>query len=301
MTINAILKTAEAGLKVGGKLAVKHLPTILTAVGSIAVIFGVVQTAKKAPEAKKEFDQAKAEWDAQPDQEKRDKAVYVWRLVKIGARYYGVICLIVGGAIVCFWVANHINLKRLLAAVAAGKVSADYAKDLENQIKRDGGDKALNDIKDKINAEKIQTDPLPPGMDVSKLNAMIGECPVWDPIMKQWMISSADRIRTAVDRCVNELVQQMQEGEPWAFVPYSDFLEYCGWQNNGPHCGSYDAGSYLGFGLHMPVDVEYTSLIEAAREAVGVNWTAALKDGIVPVLALRYDNPPVYDKNRAYD
>lgn len=301
MTINAVVKTVEAGLKFGGKLAVKHLPTILTAVGSAGVIFGVVRTAKKAPEAHAKIQEAIDEWNAQPDKEKRSKVEYVWRLVKIGAKYYGVICLVIGGSIVCFWIANHINIKRLLAAVAAAKVSSDYAADLENQIKKNGGDKALNDIKDKINAEKIQTDPLPQNMDISKLNGMIGECPVWDPIMKQWMISSADRIRAARARCVDELVQQMAEGEPWAFVPYSDFLEYAGWRNNGPHCGNYDAGTYLGFGLHLPVDLDHASLREAAEEAIGVNWTAALKDGIVPVLALRYDNPPVYDKNRTFD
>ena len=67
MTISTAIKAAEAGLKVSGKFVVKHLPTILTAVGTAGVIFGTIQAARKAPDAKAEFEQAKQKWESLPE------------------------------------------------------------------------------------------------------------------------------------------------------------------------------------------------------------------------------------------
>lgn len=298
MTISAAIKAAEAGLKVGGKFVVKHLPTILTAVGTAGVIFGTIQAARKAPEAKAEFEQAKEKWESLPE-DARSKPDLIWRYIKVGARYYGIVCLVVGGSIVCFWMANHVNLMRLGAATAGMAYYKKYAEDLEKGVKEEGGDGALSKIKDKINANSVKNAP-PPDIDASKLDSTIGECIVWDPIQRHWFISSAEQIRRARRRVVDSLGEQITRGEPWSFVPYTDFLEYAGYRDHGPNIAG-DAGACLGFGFEMPKDPDFgfseDEVEVVANDAVGVSWTPVMYGGEVPALALKFDEPPVYDKN----
>lgn len=291
MNLNMILKTVEAGLKIGGRLAIKHLPTILTAVGTVGVVAGTVMAAKKAPEAHEELQAVKDEWNGLEDKEKRSKSDYIFKLVRVGTRYYGIVALVVGGSVVCFWVANHLNLKRLGAALAAAKISADYAKDLEEQIKKDGGENKLTKMRDEINIEKMRQKPI--DIDTSGINHLFAECPVWDPITKHWMVSSADRIRKAKRMAEEELRQQLKEGSAYAFVPYSDFLDWCGMDISGPYIQD-DGGSYLGFAVEALNGIKPDRIDELVENAVGVEWTVDSKDGDIPVLALKYVNPPKY-------
>ena len=295
MTISTAIKAAQAGLKVGGKFVVKHLPTILTAVGTAGVIFGTIQAARKAPEAKAEFEQAKEKWESLPE-DARSKPDLVWRYVKVGARYYGIVCLVVGGSIVCFWMANHVNLKRIAAATAGMAYYKKYAEDLEKGVKEEGGDGALSKIKDKLNANSVKNAPPPTDFNTQDINTMIGECMTWDPVRRHWIISSASKITRARDWAVEELYRQAKEGEPWCFVPYADVIERCGYHDDGPNIRG-DAGVCLGFGMELPVDLSPEGLREAAEETVGMSWTTCLYDGSVPALAIKFENPPDYDKN----
>lgn len=290
MNLNTALKAVQGTLKVGEKLIVKHLPTILTAVGSVGVVAGVILTAKKAPDAHKEFVDVKAKKDGM------DKANYVWQCVKVGARYYGIVALVVGGSVVCFWLANHINLTRLGAALAAAKVSSDYAKDLEDQIKKNGGDKALTDMKDEINAEKIRDQPFPEGFDASKLNHVIGETPVWEPVSRDWYVSTVHKILYAQEMVRADLAKQLREGQVYAFSPICDFLEYAGMDLKGPST-SEDSVNYLGFAVD--VSSIATNLAEDEIEvlcerACKVDWTSVVKDNMVGALVLKYEEPPKY-------
>lgn len=294
MSIHTALKAAEAGLKVGGKLIVKHLPTILTAVGTAGVIFGTVMAAKKAPEAKAEFEQAKEKWESLPE-DARSKPDLIWRYVKVGARYYGIVCLVIGGSIACFWVANSVNLKRLAVATAGMAYYKKYAEDLEKGVKEEGGDGALTKIKDKINANTVKDAP-PPTFDTSNINQVIGECLTWDPVRRHWIISSASRIARAREWAVDELYQQAKEGEPWCFVPYADVIERCGYHDIGPNLSG-DAGQCLGFGMELPVDLSAEGLRQAAEETVGMSWTTCLYDGNIPALAITFSNPPDYNRD----
>lgn len=297
MTISTAIKAAEAGLKVGGKFVVKHLPTILTAVGTAGVIFGTIQAARKAPEAKAEFEQAKQKWESLPE-DARSKPDLIWRYVKVGARYYGIVCLVVGGSIVCFWMANHVNLKRIAAATAGMAYYKKYAEDLEKGVKEEGGDGALSKIKDKLNANSVKNAP-PPDFDLSDINQIIGECITWEPVKSHWIVSSAAKLTRGREWAIDELVSQAKEGEPWCFVPYADVIERCGYHNEGPNIRG-DAGVCLGFGMSLNdiEDVSPEGLRRAAEEAVSMNWTSCMYEGCVPALAIKFDGSgPVYDKN----
>lgn len=290
MNLNTAIKAVQGTLKVGGKLVVKHLPTILTAVGSVGVVAGVILTAKKAPDAHKEFVEVKAKKD------EMDKADYVWQCVKVGARYYGIVTLVVGGSVVCFWLANHINLTRLGAALAAAKVSSDYAKDLEDQIKKNGGDKALTNMKDEINAEKIRDQPFPEGFDPNNLNHVIGETPVWEPVSRGWYVTTVHKILYAQEMVRADLAKQLREGQVYAFSPICDFLEYAGMELNGPST-SEDSVNYLGFAVDVSsiacnlAEDEIEALCERACK---IDWTSIVKDNMVGALVLKYEEPPKY-------
>lgn len=302
MSLNTIGKTIGIGMRLGSKFIVKHLPTILTAVGTVGVCVGTVMAAKKAPEAKVELDKVKAEWEAKPDQEKTNgnKADYVFKLVRVGTRYYGIVIAIVGGSIVCFWVANHINLKRLSAAMLAAKISSEQLKDLENKIREKDGDKTLQQMKDEINMEKMKKSPIDKNM-VSSLNYTIGECVVWDPIMKHPFPSSAEKIRRAIAMVKEDLTEQLIDGETYAFTSYSDFLEWAGCDISGPVYDS-DAGTYLGFAINsLGKDVSLNDIHQLVNDAVDVSWTSAMLEGEVPMLALKYGNPPRYQYKNDWD
>lgn len=290
MNLNTTIKAVQGALKVGGKLVVKHLPTILTAVGSCGVLAGVILTAKKAPDAAEEFKKVKAKKD------EMDKADYVWQCVKVGARYYGIVALVVGGSVVCFWVANHINLTRLGAALAAAKVSSDYAKDPEEQIKKNGGDKALVDMKDEINAEKIRDTPFPKELDPSALNHTIGETPVWEPVSRGWYVTTVHKILHAQNMVREDLARQLREGQVYAFSPICDFLEYADMELKGPYT-SEDSVNHLGFAVDVSNEANDLSEdeIEAkCEQACRVDWTSIVKDKMVGALVLKYDEPPKY-------
>lgn len=298
MNLNAAFKSAEATIKVGGKLIVKHLPTILTAISTVGAIASVVMTAKKAPDAHAEMQTVKDEWNSMPAEEKakHDKVEYIWKLVKIGARYYGVVCLVVAGEIICMWSANTINLKRIAASVAGMKVMSDYAKDLENQIKENGGDKALTEAKDKIGAEKIQTNPFPEGFDASKLNHMIGETPTWEPISRGWYISTVHKILRAQELVRSDLAKQLRDGSVYAFVPMRDFLEYAQMDPAGPY-SSEDSINYLGFAVDVSSCVNHLAedeIEDLVEQACSIDFTSDIKDGMVGALKIKYREPPKY-------
>ena len=296
MNLNAMIKTVETGLKVGGKLVVKHLPTILTAFGTIGVVAGVIHTAKRAPEAKKEFEKVKEEWKAQPEDIQKDKVVYVWKLIKVGARYFGIVALEVGGAIVCFWVANRTNLKRIAALGAGLKMYDDYVKDLEGQVKEDGGDGKLTKYKDNINANKIRDGDIP---DIPKgmkePNHVIGETPIWDGPSRSWYITTVQNFERAADKVAEDLYDQLITNDyTSAFVPYCDYLSYGQLTPSGPNC-SEDVINYLGFGVDLPPDCTRPEDIrKECYKAVGIGFTSTVKDGIVGALQTKYDHLPKY-------
>ena len=157
--MDILLKTAKFGLKHGGKLIVKHAPTILTGVGTVGVIASLVLTAKKTPDAKKELDKEREEWKNTPDKEKRVKADYIFKLVRIGAQHYWVVIAVATGSIVCFWLANHISLKRLMSAITALGLATKSKEDLEQKIRELDGEKHLQKLKDEIDADLVRNNP----------------------------------------------------------------------------------------------------------------------------------------------
>lgn len=192
--INGVVK----GFKYGGRAVVKHLPTLLTATGTVGVIAGVVIAINKAPDAKKELDEEKANWDAIEDKEKRNKSDYIFRRVKIGAKHYWLVFVVIGGAVTCFWIANHVSLKRLTQALTAAGLSAKAKEELEAKIRELDGDKHLQKVKDEIDADRVKNNPPVEG---SIINTGYGTHLCYEPITGRYFYSNIERIRQAVIMC----------------------------------------------------------------------------------------------------
>ena len=288
MSVSTVLKAVKLGVSVGGKWVVKNLPTIITAVSSVGVVAGTVMAVKKAPEAEKELNEVKQEWKDLPDKEKRSKADYIFKLVRVGTRYYWMVCLVIGGSLIGFWIANHLNLKRIAAAVAAAKISQDNLKDLENKIREKEGDKKLKEMKEEIGQDKAKEafkDPAgrPPCSSPEVL--------MWEPIGGHKFVGDYEKVRVAVSKVKEELESQLDDGENYAFVSLNEFLS----EFNAPQC---EYGELLGFSVQLPnhkIDMSRKSINELIDNAISVGVASILlDDGFTPATSLVYHVPPKY-------
>ena len=198
MTVGNIIGLAKTGSKILARGAVKHAPTILTGIGTVGVIAAVILAAKKAPDAKEELDGEKAKWEATEDKEKRVKADYIFKLVRIGAKYYWVVVAVATGAIVCFWSANRINLKRLASAITAAGLGNKAREEIEAKIKELDGDKHLEKIKNEIDADRIRNNP--PVQD-GIFDTGLGLHLCYEPITGRYFYSNIERVKKAVIIC----------------------------------------------------------------------------------------------------
>lgn len=198
MNFATIVKGCKMAAKYGGKQIVKHAPGILCGFGTGGVGLALWLMAKKAPDAKKDFDAEKAKWDAIEDKEKRNKADYIFKLVRIGAQHYWVVISVATGAIVCFWLANRINLKRLMSALTALGISTKGKEGLEEKIKELDGEKHLQKIKDEIDADRIKNDP--PVQD-KIIDTGLGTHLCYEAITGRYFYSNIERIKRAVVTC----------------------------------------------------------------------------------------------------
>ena len=196
--IDILLGALKVGMKHGSKILVKNAPTILTAVGTGGVVAALILTAKKAPEAKKELDKEKEIWDAIPDKENRVKADYIFKRIRIGAKHYWVVIAVATGAIVCFWVANHISFKRLMSAITAAGLATKSKEELEAKIKELDGDKHLQKLKDEIDADRVRNNPPVEGQII---DTGYGMHLCYEPISGRYFYSNIERIKRAVIIC----------------------------------------------------------------------------------------------------
>ena len=289
MSPSLILKTVKVGMKVGGRWAMKNLPTILTAVGTIGVVIGVVEAAKSAPAAKEELDEVTEEWEALEDNEKRSKADYIFKKVRVGLKHYGVTILIVGGSIVCFWVAHRICWKRLSAALILAATQKENLKDLEDKIKEKDGEKTLKTMKDEIAGEKAKEAFKNPE---DRPRAISPEVLMYEPLGKHRFVGTYERIQRAVLKVRSMLDSQLSGEDSYAFVALNEFLMECS-DDSSIQC---PFGELLGFSVQLP-DCRYNmrekDVNELILDAINVTVTSVLlDDGFTPATALVYNTPP---------
>ena len=200
--VGTIVKGGLKIAKYGGKIFVKFLPEILTAVGTAAVVAGVVETAKVAPDAKVALDEVKDEWEAIEDKEKRVKADYIFKRIRVGMKHYWIVVLIIGGAITCFWLSNRISFKRLMSALTAAGLSAKAKEEFEEKVKELYGDKQVKKIKDEIDADRIKNNP---PVESEIIHTGYGMHLCYEPITGRYFYSNIERIKRALIDCKAQL------------------------------------------------------------------------------------------------
>lgn len=267
VSISTIVQASLKGVKIVRKGAVKHLPTILTVFGTAGVVGGVVLTALKTPAAKEELDEVKAEWDAVEDKEKRVKADYIFKRVRVGAKHYWIVALVIGGSIVCFWVANHVSLKRLTSALTAAGISAKAKEELEQKIKQLDGEKHLNKIRDEIDGDRIRENPPVDEEDIFKTG--FGDHLCYEPITGRYFYSNIEKVKRAVIACRDQLQKD-------GYLPLNDWFSALG------------------------LDTTELQLCWTAGNIGEVNdfdisTSSQLTPGDVPVLVIRYDVNPIME------
>ena len=263
-------KTVEKGLKVSGKAIVKYAPTILTTIGTIGVGISVFLTAKKAPDAKAELDEAREEWEDTPEKEKRNKADYIFKLVRIGVKHYWMVILLVGGSVTCFWVANHVSLKRLTSALTAAGLSAKAKEELENKIRELDGDKHLKKLRDEIDADRIKNNP----PDDSKIiDTGLGLHLCYEPVTGRYFYSNIELIKQAV----LQLKEYLQED---GYVSLNDWFDLI--RLDSTECGRFLCWTATNF--------------DAVKD-FRISFSSQLTQDSRPVLVIQYDVPPIMDRS----
>lgn len=260
----------QRGLKLGKVLirgTVKHAPTLLTMLGTVGVVVGTVLVAKKAPEAKEDLDEAKEEWEQTEDKEKRVKADYIFKLVRIGAKHYWAVALVIGGSVVCFWIANHISLKRLASAITAAGLSAKAKEELEAKIRELDGDKHLQKIKDELDADRIRDNP---PVEDQIINTGYGMHLCYEPITGRYFYSNIERIKRAAIVCRDYLQKD-------GYLALNDWFTAIDLDTTELHlCWTADG-------------------IEDVNE-FDVSFSSQLTPEGTPVLVIRYDVNPIMEQ-----
>ena len=266
----AIWTVMEKGLKVSGKFIVKHAPTILTTVGTIGVGVSIYLTAKKAPEAKEELDEAKEEREKTPDKEKQNKADYIFKLVRIGAKHYWTVALVVSGSIACFWIANHISLTRLMAALTSAGLSAKAKEELEDKIKEIDGDKHLKKLRDEIDADAIKNNP---PVDGKIVDTGLGMHLCYEPVTGRYFYSNIETIKQGI----LQLREYLQKD---GYVSLNDWFDIL--RLDSTECGRLLCWTARNFEEINDFDISFSSQLTHDSR---------------PVLVLQYDVPPIMDRS----
>lgn len=278
MDISTYVKYGMKAVRLGGKYFVKELPWVLCGVGTVGIAEAIILTAKKTPDATKELNNEKAQWEAIQDKEKRNKADYIFRLVRIGAKHYWVVIAVATGAVVCFWVANGITSKRLVKALTALGIITKGKEELEDKIKELDGEKHLRAVKDEIAKDQLRdAPPIDPNKEYGP-----GESWFYEPGSRQHFRTSYERIRQAAENVRRDLREQIMDGNTYAFVPANDFILDAG----GEMC---DFGKDLGFGIEVNnASLSEKMLYELSEEACNIAFASDFKNG-VPEGVIIYD------------
>lgn len=267
--IGSVLKLARQGGKYLIKGAVKHAPVLLSSVGTAGVIGAVILAAKKAPDAKVELDEVKEEWEATEEKEKRVKADYIFKRIRVGAKHYWIVALVAGGAITCFWLANHISFKRLVSALTAAGLSTKAKEELEEKIKELDGEKHLQKIKEEIDADRIKNDP---PVESKIIDTGLGMHLCYEPITGRYFYSNIERVKKAVIMCRDYLQKD-------GYLALNDWF-------NELNLDTTDCGSYLCWTANNIDEVN----------DFDITFSSQLTPDGAPVLVIQYECIPTMER-----
>lgn len=146
----------KSGIKAGGMILKKYLPSILIGVGVTGMISATVVAVKATPEAYEALKEQQEDEERIAEMMDREPRKDIWARTKIIAKHYwptATIIIISGG---CILVANSIHLKREIALAAAYHLSQKNLDELKDKIVEVDGKKKLQKLNEAIVNDELK-------------------------------------------------------------------------------------------------------------------------------------------------
>lgn len=245
---------------IGKQFVVKNAPTIMTVIGGIGFVATIFETADRVPKAKAALNKAAWTEEGYPPKELsvRDKAKIVapivWPVAACGIF-----------SLSCFFMANHVNLKRTAAALAAYRISEDSLKGLKEAAIKTVGEKKTEEILDTQDADKVRKSQ---PQESTIIITGGGDQLCYDSLSGRYFRSTIEKIRQAQ----NEVNYRLNREDWMSLNEFYDYLDL----------PSIDIGDKLGWNLRDKTDM------------LDIRFSSTLTDKGEPALVMTYDVVPTF-------
>lgn len=256
----------KSGIKTGGTILKKYLPSILIGMGIGGMFAGTYVAVKATPEAHEAFERQREDEEQIAEAMGREPKKDIWARTKIVAKYYwstGLILMTSAGCIV--W-ANSVHLKREAALLAAAHMSQQNFEDLKNKIIELDGKKKYDKINDSLAQDKLDKNPTD---DKTIIFSGQGEHLCYDAWSGRYFYTDIEKVRRAeVEMNRNLLLDN--------YFSLNDFYDLVG-------LAHIDLGDQLGW--HC----------SDRGEQVQLDLSSKVTDKGEPCLVIRFDIYPQYE------
>ena len=253
-----LVKVVKHGVK-------KKTPEILTGIGIAGMVTTVVLSVRATPKAMELIEQKELE-NAERDNTDIQKLTPV-ETIKVAWKPY-VPALLTGlGSTACLIGGISVSARRTAALATAYKISETALSEYKEKMIEVVGEKKAKEIKEKINSDKIENNP------VTKSNVIItgkGDTLCCDLAFNQYFRSDIEKIKKAVNEINRQLTYDM-------YVSLNEFYDELGI----PHI---PIGDELGWNLD-------NGLVE-------VSFGSQIADDGTPCITMEYNIGPRYDYSK---
>ena len=252
------------------RFVVKNAPHILMGVGTTASISAVIFAVKATPNASKAAVIKKHEIAAKKLKETGIepyplRKLTIWEWVQATAKFYGPAAAMEALALVCFWAAHGIDIRRQAVLSGLCATAEQALQEYQRKVQQMIGEKAEKEIRNGVAQDVVDRNPVP----ANTTYYLDGSTERWFIFKNQRFRSTYQRIKDAQNDANHEMIQHMYISEQevmWLLDPDHKYLK-----------PDYDSGQ-VGWSVDnlMIFDIDWGS--DPNHEPVGV-ITIYDKDG----------------------
>lgn len=231
-----VLQWVKPALSSVKQFGIKNASHILMGIGtssSLAALISAVKVTPAAWNAKADaiiektakaegIDIYTAEFEITNGRMSQEKLTMV-ELFKACAKYYGVAAAFEIIALVCFWMAHGIDIRRQAIWAGIATTAQEALRDYQQKTKQLLGEKTDKEIKEALAQDKVDKNPPPADYAPSD-----GDIDRWWIIKGQYFRSTYVKIKDAMNRANWELLQNMYLSESelfWLLDPEKNWLK----------------------------------------------------------------------------
>lgn len=256
----------KSGIKTGGMILKKYLPSILIGAGIGGMFVGTYVAVKKTPEAHEELEEQREDEERVAEMMDREPKKDIWARTKIIAKYYWSTGLILVSSAGCILWANSIHLKREAALIALAAANRKELETFKEKVLELDGEKKLTKINDAVAQEELNKNP---SEDKTVIFTGKGEHLCYDSWSGRYFMTDIEKVRRAeVEMNRNLLLDN--------YFSLNDFYDLVG-------LAHIDLGDQLGW--HC----------SDRGEQVRLDLSSKITDKGEPCLVIRFDIFPQYE------